>query len=156
MPEPVIKTIDVPCDQRTAFRIFTRDMDLWWPKDRNSVSAMSGGTAREVRMEPRPGGALTEIGHDGVVHDWGSVKVFDPDSRLSLLWHINAPAEQATIVDVAFEPQASGTRVTLRHHGWEALGDKAQSMRDGYDGGWVGVFETAFAEACRTETADPG
>ncbi len=29
MPEPVIKTIDVPCDQKTAFRIFTRDVNLW-------------------------------------------------------------------------------------------------------------------------------
>ena len=123
MPDPVIKTIDVPCDQRTAFRIFTEDMDRWWPKDRHSVSGMEGRTAQAVRMEPRAGGAITEIGHDGTRHSWGSVRVWEPFARLSLAWHINRPAAQATRVDVDFAPLASGTRVTLRHHGWEAYGD---------------------------------
>lgn len=153
MPLPVIKTIDVPCDQRTAFRIFTEDMNRWWPKDRNSVSAMAGETAREVRLEPRIGGALTEIGHDGTRHSWGSVLAWDPFARLSLNWHINRPVSEATRVDVDFAPQRSGTRVTLRHHGWEALGDEAQKMRDGYDGGRVSVFETAYAGACKAKAA---
>ncbi|KKN79482.1 hypothetical protein LCGC14_0339410 [marine sediment metagenome] len=153
MPEPVVKTIDVPCDQATAFRIFTQNMDAWWPKDRHSISAKTGDTARSVSMEPRAGGVVTEIGHDGTHHHWGSVREYEPNARLSLLWHINLPAEQATLVDIAFEPQETGTRVTLRHHGWEAMGDAAQTMRDGYESGWVGVFETAFAEACRAEAA---
>lgn len=153
MPEPVVKTIDVPCNQETAFRIFTQNMNAWWPKDRHSISAKSGAAARSVTMEPKTGGALTEIGHDGTRHHWGSVREYQPNSRLSLLWHINTPPEQATLVDIAFEPQGSGTRVTLRHHGWEAMGDDAQTMRDGYDNGWVAVFETAFAGACRAEAA---
>ena len=153
MPDPVIKTIDVPCDQRTAFRIFTEAMDRWWPKDRHSVSGMEGRTAQAVRMEPRAGGAITEIGHDGTRHSWGSVRVWEPFARLSLAWHINRPAAQATRVDVDFAPLASGTRVTLRHQGWEAYGEDAQKVRDAYDAGWVSVFETAFAAACRAEAA---
>ena len=52
------------------------------------------------------------------------------------------------MVDVQFEPIDTGTRVTLTHSNWEVLGDTAQAMRDGYDQGWVHVFETCFGGAC--------
>jgi len=153
MVDAVVKTIDVPCTPKTAFEIFTRDMGKWWPRDKHSVSAMSGETAKSVTMEPHVGGAVTEIGHDGTNHNWGSVKDFDPHSHLALLWHINKPADQATLVDVNFDAADSGTRVTLKHHGWEVLGEEAQGQRDGYNAGWVFVFETKFAQACETVNA---
>lgn len=153
MIQPVIKKIDVPCAPDTAFRIFTEDLGSWWPRQSHSVSAQKGQTARAVTLEPRAGGAISETGHDGTHYDWGTVKTYDPVSRLSLLWHIERPVEEATIVDVLFEPINAGTRVTLTHHGWEALNADAQSQRDSYNSGWVGVFETAFAEACRADVA---
>lgn len=153
MPEPVIKTIDVACAPATAFRIFTQDLSRWWPKDKHSVSAMGGQPARSVTMDARQGGKLIEIGHDGTEHHWGSVKTYDPPAKLSLLWHIGKSAAEATIVEVEFTGQANGTRVTLSHHGWEILGDDAQKMRDGYNAGWVFVFETCFNDACLQEAA---
>lgn len=153
MTDPVTKTIDVPCPPQMAFEIFTRDMGTWWPRDKHSISAMSGNTARRVSMEPREGGALIEIGHDGTEHHWGSVTTFAPHSKLSLSWHVGRPAEEATQVDIAFEPTDAGTRVTLRHHGWDVLGDDAGTTRDGYNAGWVHVFETCFANACQTTDA---
>ena len=38
-------------------------------------------------------------------------------------------------------PEAEGTRLTLVHTGWEALGDAAAEARQGYDGGWAGVLD---------------
>lgn len=149
MTDPVIKTIDVPCAQNTAFDIFTKDLGAWWPRDKHSVSAMTGKTAQSVTLDLREGGDLVEIGHDGARHHWGSITVYDPHDQLSLLWHINTPKSKATKVDITFVANGSGTRVTLKHHGWEVLGDDAQGQRDGYNGGWVFVFETKFAEACR-------
>lgn len=148
MPEPVIKTIDVPCPPERAFDIFARDFSAWWPKAKHSVSAMGGNPAKSVTLEPKSGGRIAEIGHDGTHHDWGSVATYDPHSRLSLLWHIGKPAEEATHVDITFAASATGTKVTLTHHGWDALGDAAQSMRDGYNAGWVHVFEECFSAAC--------
>ena len=104
----------------------------------------------ETQMEPKSGGQISEIGHDGTTHIWGSVRVYDPSDRLSLLWHIGKPVAEATHVDVTFEPREGGTRVTLTHHGWDALGDDGPRMRDGYNTGWVHVFETCFANACKT------
>ena len=153
MTDPVIKTVEVPCSQERAFGIFASDFSVWWPKDKHSVSAMGGAPAREVSLEPQQGGAISEIAHDGTKHNWGSVSVYDPHARLSLLWHIGKPVEEATVVDIAFEAVSGGTKVTLTHHGWEALGDDAEKMREGYNAGWVHVFETCFAKACQTEAA---
>lgn len=154
MPQPVVKTIDVPCPQDRAFDIFTRDINRWWPRDRHSVSAMDhGATAQAITLEPQVGGAITETGHDGTLHRWGTVTTFDPHDQLTLAWHINSPAEEATIVDIRFEPLSNGTRVTLSHHGWEVLGARAEAMRDGYDNGWVSVFETAYAAQCKAKAA---
>ncbi len=148
MTDPVVKTIDVPCDPAKAFAIFTDRMTHWWPLDRNSVSAMGGAVAKSVSLEGRVGGAITETGPNGETHNWGSVKRWEPGKALSLAWHIGKPESEATIVDVAFEPIEGGARVTLTHHGWDVLGAEAEKMREGYDRGWVGVFETAFKDAC--------
>lgn len=153
MTEPVVKTVEVPCSQERAFGIFTSDFSAWWPKDKHSVSAMSGQPARKVMMDPKKGGVLTEIAADGTEHNWGSVSTFQPHERLSLLWHIGTSVEKATLVDVTFEAVSGGTRVTLTHHGWEALGEDADKMREGYNGGWVHVFETCYAGACKAEAA---
>ncbi|MEM1285417.1 MAG: SRPBCC family protein [Pseudomonadota bacterium] len=145
MTEPIIKTIEVPCPPSTAFDAFTRDIGTWWPKESHSVSAMDGNTARAVTMEPHVGGSLTETGHDGTIHHWGSVKVFKPGEHLQLAWHINAPESEASTVDVTFTKTGRGTRVELKHHNWENLGDRADDMRDGYNKGWVNVFEVVYA-----------
>ncbi|PIB24807.1 hypothetical protein BFP76_06440 [Amylibacter kogurei] len=148
MLPPVIKTITVPCPPKHAFDTFTKDIDTWWPKEKNSVSAMNGAVAQRVVMEPKTGGAIVETDHTGTDLVWGSVTEFSPHTKLALAWHINLEPKDATFVEVTFEPSSTGTTVTLKHYGWEAFGDKAQDMHDGYNAGWVGVFETAFANAC--------
>lgn len=153
MTDPVIKTITVACPQAQAFATFAERLAQWWPKDKHSVSAMGGAAAREVSLEPRAGGAIWEIGADGTRHDWGSVRRYEPDERIELAWHIGKPADQATRVLVEFTPVDAGTRVTLTHDGWEVLGADAASMRDGYNGGWVHVFEVCFAAACAEAAA---
>ena len=148
MLEPVIKTIDVPCDQQKAFTVFVEAVDSWWPKDKNSVSAMQGAVAKRVMLEPRLHGSVVEVGHDDTEHRWGTVTVFDPYSRITLDWHINMPAEHASKVDVVFTSIANNlTRVELTHSNWEVFGDDAANMRSGYDSGWVGVFESAYKAA---------
>jgi len=151
MPDPVIKTIEVPCNQADAFSIFTDKVGSWWPLDKNSVSAMQGEVAQEVNIEAKPGGSIYEIGHDGTRHEWGSVTTYRPSDKLVLAWHIGLSAEQASRVTVDFIViDANKTKVVLTHDNWEAFGEKANDMREGYNQGWVGVFETAFAGACST------
>lgn len=149
MIQPIRKTIEVPCDSETAFRIFVENIATWWPLDGHSVSAMAGFVAKSVVLEPRVGGRVYEIAHDDLHHQWGTVRGFKPAEELTIDWHINVPPEQATQVHVLFTQLNNvGTRVDLTHSNWEVLGDRASGMRDGYNNGWVNVFERRYREAC--------
>jgi len=148
MVEPIRRTIEVRCDPATAFAVFTERMAAWWPLDRNSVSAMSGAAARSVTIEPHVGGSVYEIAADGSRQDWATVRTFEPGRRLVLAWHVMAPPDQATEVEVRFVPSGGGTRVELEHRGWEILGAEAEVRRGHYDGGWARVFDDCFARAC--------
>ena len=152
MIEPIRKTIDVGCDPNTAFAIFTEKIADWWPLDGHTVSAMSGGTAKSLVLEPKVGGEVYEITADGKREDWARVTAFEPGAKLALAWHIMAPAAEATNVEVTFTSngpeRGGGTRVDLTHSGWEIMGDAGQGSRDGYNGGWVRVFEECYGGAC--------
>ncbi|MBX2838019.1 MAG: SRPBCC family protein [Gammaproteobacteria bacterium] len=150
MLDPIKKTIDVPCSAEDAFETFVNRVTHWWPRDKNSVSAMNGEVAKSVVIEPRLNGEVYEIGHDDTKHLWGSVTTYDPGKRLVLDWHIGLPADNASVVEVLFDQQSeSTTTVTLIHSRWEVFGDKAADMRNGYNQGWVGVFEEAYRRACQ-------
>jgi len=148
MLPPVVKTITVPCAPERAFAIFTRDFAAWWPGDKHSTSAMAGKAAQSVNADARAGGEIWEIDHAGMRVLWGSFTAFSPSSHLSIAWHIARPSSEATTVDVAFTAAGSGTKVTLTHSGWEAFGEQAETMRNGYNSGWVHVFEEKFKAAC--------
>lgn len=149
MLDPVKKTIEVPCSADEAFKIFVERVATWWPLDKNSVSAMNGNVAKEVTIENKLGGRVFELGHDDTIHEWGSVTGFEPGKVLRLDWHIGLPSSSASDVEVRFTDLSDGRcRVDLSHSRWEAFADKAEAMRNGYNQGWVGVFEQAFAQAC--------
>ena len=82
MPDPVIKTIEVPCSQANAFSTFIDKVGSWWPLDKNSVSAMQGEVAKKVEIEAKTGGSIYEIGHDDTRHEWGSVTTYSPSDKL--------------------------------------------------------------------------
>lgn len=148
MVEPVKKTIEVNCSTETAFDIFTAKIADWWPLDSNSISAMSGGTAKSLIFEPEVGGQIYEITAGGDREDWARVTAFEPGRRFALAWHVMTPEDKATEVEVSFTSNGDGTRVDLVHTGWEVLEDNGQQSRDNYNGGWVNVFEVRYAQAC--------
>lgn len=149
MLEPVIKTIDVPCSQEMAFQVFVNDMPSWWPLDKNSVSAMQGEVARSVSIDPKSGGQVVETAHDGSEHHWATITTYDPYNEFVLDWHIGISSDKATKVSVRFNKLSDQqTQVVLTHSGWEAFAEKASDMRNGYNQGWVGVFEQAYKSAC--------
>ena len=149
MTDPVIKTIEVPCSAAKAFDVFVSQTSNWWPLDKHSVSAGGGKQAQAITIEAKPGGAVFETMQDGSRSDWGEVLEIEPGQRLSLSWNPGMSAAAMTRVDVSFKDLPGGrARVTLTHSGWEALADKADEMRNGYNEGWVRVFEERFAAGC--------
>ena len=149
MLEPIITTIEVPCSQEKAFGVFVSDMASWWPLEKFSVSALRGKVAKSLRVEPKQGGKIVEIGHDDTEHLWGTIKSYDPYGYLKMDFHIAEPPESASLVEVRFTALGNErTRVELTQSNWEAFGKKAAMMRGGYGSGWVAIFEQAFKSAC--------
>ncbi len=150
MLDPIIKTIEVPGGQENAFRVFVNEMGSWWPLDKRSMSMQHGGKpAKSLRIEPKQGGKIVEIGHDDTEHHWGTIKSYDPHDSLSMDFHMGLPPENASLVEVRFTAlENERTRVELTQSQWEAFGEMAEMMRGGYGSGWVIIFEQAFKSAC--------
>ena len=150
MLDPIIKTIDVPCSQEKAFGVFVNEMGTWWPLDKRSMSKMhTGQPAKSLRVEAKLGGKIVETAHDDTEHHWGTFTAYDPYGSLSMDFHMGLPPENASLVEVRFTAlEDDRTRVELAQSNWEAFGDMAEMMRDGYGSGWVIIFEQAYKSAC--------
>lgn len=140
---PVLKSIEVSCDPQHAFDTFTAGIDAWWPKADYSVY---GERSARAVLEARVGGRLFEVADDGTEAVWGTVLACEPPHRLVFSWHAGTDPASPTEVELRFVAIEAGTRVELEHRNWDRLGDKAQSFRDGYDGGWIAVL-AAFEAA---------
>lgn len=130
---PVKKTLQVNLSVEEAFKLFTEKIYTWWPLDSHSVG---GDNAESCAIEGKVGGRVYETLKDGTEAIWGTVQAFDPPNLFATTWHPGNPSELATYLEVRFTPKDGGTMLELTHSGWEARGEKAQKVRDGYNGGW--------------------
>ena len=144
--EPIVVSVDVPTTPERAFAAFAAGFADWWPVSTHSLSRSAGS---RCRLDATLGGALEEQAPDGERHLWGTVESVEPGRRLRFSWHPGREPESAQWVDVEFAAAAAGTRVTLTHGGWEALGEIAPILRREYASGWLDVLEKHFAGRSR-------
>lgn len=143
--EPIRQSASVQRPPEEAFRIFTTEIGRWWPRARYSVSQ---DRAKEVVLEPLPGGRVYEVRDDGKTFDWGRILTWEPPHRLVMSWHPGREPDVAQEVEVRFAAAGSGTRVDLEHRNWTRLGADAATVRERYNGGWREVFGQCFVAAC--------
>ena len=149
-PAPVRKSIFVQASQAHAFDVFTRDIGQWWPKSHKI------GTVDVERpiIEPREGGRWYELDVDGTECEIGKVAVWDPPSRLILIWQLTPDFKfdpnLVTEVEVLFTAEGDGTRVELEHRDLERFGERTEAMRETIrgPGGWPMLLEL-FAEQAK-------
>jgi DNA-binding transcriptional ArsR family regulator/uncharacterized protein YndB with AHSA1/START domain len=144
---PVVKTRTLPLSVERAFALFTEGMETWWPLGSHSITADEGGDVVGVtlRFEGKVGGRVVEVAADGTECAWADVMAWQPPHRLVLSWHPNREPKAATVLEVRFTPHPEGSEIHLEHRGWEELGERGSSVREGYDSGWdvvLGRFET--------------
>lgn len=148
---PLVKTATVPCTAERAFALFTKEIGAWWPVTTHSVGTSAGS---RVHMDDHTGGHITETLSDDTTTTWGTITAWQPPRRVAFSWHPGRPAAEATEVEVTFdEPDDSGTRVTLVHHGWSGRADGA-AARDRYDSGWAHVLGQFSAAASATNQGE--
>lgn len=134
----VSKSIFVKRPVEAAFRHFTADMGKWWPLKEGF--SREPARAHEIVLECRAGGSFYERYGDGVIAPIGRVTAFEPPARVAFTWRQGVWTVD-TLVEVRFAAEGDGTRVTLEHTGWEALGERAAELSGRYAGGWQTILE---------------
>jgi len=142
-PAPVRKSIRVNATPDRAFDVFTSGIGRWWPKSHKIGQA---DLDRPV-IEPRAGGRWYELDVDGSECELGKVAVWEPPSRLILIWQLTPEfrfdADLITEVEVTFTPDGDGTVVDLEHRDLERMGDQAEAMAETVSGpgGWPALLQ---------------
>jgi uncharacterized protein YndB with AHSA1/START domain len=144
---PVRKTLTVKASPARAFEVFTAAQSRWWPPSHTILKS----PFKAAVIEPRAGGRWYHLGEDGSTCDTGFVRVWEPPSRLVLVWQLDAQwrydKDLDTEVEVNFVPEGPSegnvTRVTLEHRHIERMRDGAETARAAVDGpsGWTGILE---------------
>ncbi len=151
-PDPIVLSVDLPVPADQAFELFASRFADWWPVATHSLSR---DVATVCRIRCEAGGAVEELSPDGKPHRWGTVEIFEPGRQLRFTWHPGREPDSAQWVDVVFGALDSGSRVTLTHGGWEALGEIAPILRREYVAGWQHVFGEVFAGFARDRAGAP-
>jgi len=144
--EAVTHSVLVPLEADEAFALFTDRFSDWWPKDSHHIA---DADAADVFLEPREGGRWYERSEDGQECDWGRVLEVDRPNRILLAWQLTPQFDfdpdpaNGTEVEVTFDAEENGTRVTLEHRGFEVHGEAGAAMREsvGGEGGWATLME---------------
>lgn len=133
---PIRKELILAIAPERAFRLFTAEIDRWWPLATHSVE---GEEAAGVSVDGRVGGVIAESGTTGRRHIWGTIQLWDPPRRFVTTWHPGRPAAEPTELEVRFEPWEGGTRLVLEHRGWDRGG--WTRGRASYESGWDRVLD---------------
>lgn len=147
---PILKVIEVARPLDEAFRLFTADMARWWPLASHSVG---GSDSKWCGIEGRVGGRVYERTTSGDEPVWGTVTAWQPPHRVAFTWHPGQPAEPHTDIEIRFTAIADGhTRVELEHRNWEAIGARANEVRESYFQGWDVVLGEHFGGLAETRS----
>lgn len=133
---PITQTVSVKLPPDRAFALFATRMGDWWSKGKT----IGTNPHRAIVLEPQPGGRWYEEDESGTQCDWGKVIAWEPPHRLLLAWQLDAsfshdPACETEVL-VTFEPEGTGTRVTLEHRNLERFGPSAERVAAQLSGGW--------------------
>lgn len=136
----VNRSVTVAVPPERAFAVFTQEIGRWWPLA--DGFAFAGDRWQDMVIEGREGGRVYELARDGEVFHIGSVRVYEPPTRIVFTWG-EATEEWAasTEVEVRFTGEGAGTRVDLEHRGFEAIGPEADPTTKQYERGWTFVLE---------------
>jgi uncharacterized protein YndB with AHSA1/START domain len=132
--EPLTKEMKIDATPETVYAFFTEpELVTRW-------------LAREVTMDPTPGGIFRQVHRDtaGVDHVMeGEFLVLEPPSRVVFAWAFEGMPEgdEISSVEVTLVPEGDGTLLRLVHH------NLPESLREDHGTGWAKLLALLAVEA---------
>jgi uncharacterized protein YndB with AHSA1/START domain len=133
--ESIRKELVVDVSREIAFKVFTENMDLWWPRTHH----IGKSPMTLFVLEPRLNGRWYSCHEGGSEQDVGYVLTWNPHELLVLAWQIDGnfkfDSTLITEVEVLFIAEApERTRIKFEHKNLERLGGgkAVESMDEGW------------------------
>ena len=119
MTSKVYVALRVKATPERAFQAFVEEIGAWWRPNMLFQTTPRPGV---LSFEPGEGGRLIETRAGGKVFEIGTIRVWEPPSRLVFSWRqANFPSELHTEVEVVFEAVGDETRISVEHRGFDQV-----------------------------------
>ena len=138
----IVKSVMLPLAPAAAFELFTDRVDAWWPPECRPIV----GPANASEIFLLPSGRFYERARDGREVELGAVRGWNRPDRILLDFFLGTSAEQPTEVEILFEPEPGGTRVTVTHRPKPSSAELWAAGAPRYERSWAIVF-AALAQA---------
>ena len=103
------KSVHLRLPPASAFELFTARVSDWWPPENRHLNDPTS------TLYLLAGGRFYERASDGRELELGKVLIWEPARRIVLDFYIATGAQRPTLVEVRFEADGDGTRVTVNH-----------------------------------------
>ena len=144
------KDLLVEASQATAFKVFTEQMELWWPKSHHVGQC----PMTDLVLEPQVNGRWYSRHEDGSEVNIGQVLKYDPYDLFVLAWQINGDFKYdpnlLTEVEIRFIAEGpKTTKIKFEHKDLQLLG--GSKAIDSMDEGW-GMILNLYKKQAENES----
>ncbi|MCR8557619.1 SRPBCC family protein [Mucilaginibacter sp. BJC16-A38] len=144
------KELIVEASQATSFKVFTEQMDAWWPRTHH----IGKSPMIELVLEPGINGRWYSRHEDGSEANIGHVLQWEPYGLVVLAWQINGEFKfdptLITEVEIQFIPEGpKKTIVKFEHKNMERLGSGGKTF-ESMDEGWGQILELYKAVSAKS------
>ena len=148
--ESIFRQVIVEASQERCFRVFTEQLDAWWPRSHH----IGKSPLKKTEFETRLGGLWVSTSEDGSRDTIGRIVAWEPPARFVVTWEIDGDwkcdPSFVTHVEVNFISEGpKRTRVTIEHRDLHRYGVKREAFTTsiGGPGGWQGLLERFAKQA---------
>lgn len=138
----IIKSVLLPLAPADAFALFTTGISAWWPAERRHTN--DPGSTLHIQAN----GRFFEQARDGREVELGHVLWWEAPRRIVFDFYVATGPDRPTEVEITFESEGAGTRVTVKHGPKPASAALWDDRAPRYASAWQSVL-AAFAAAAR-------
>ena len=121
--------VDIAASRATVFRALTEDLSAWW----GAPYLATGEEARDIVLEPWPGGLFKEVTADGDGYVWCLVEQVRRNRLITLSGRMGMREAITANVRFELEDHGAGTRLTVEH---AAIGRLSAETEAEFSAGW--------------------
>jgi uncharacterized protein YndB with AHSA1/START domain len=143
----IVNSVLLQLNAQQAFQLFTSSINDWWPTDRRHTKDPASAIFLLAS------GRFFERADNGLEVDLGKVATWDEPHRILIDFYIATGSDHPTEVEIRFDPEGTGTRVTVTHRPKPGSAHLWDQRAPRYVSSWKAVLEalSRFSPTARSD-----